>query len=628
MTRLSAAAVADALAAFTVAGLADGRDVESLTEVLLQVRNRVRSSPAVDDLWGQRTAIQRCVQPLVQWLSAEPDVLDLDVHRRVDLLWNLYLATVSRTAAAEAFPLICGNEETWNDTMIELFMPDPLTASTAVRRTRFRLGLPTWCLGMGLLGLVMDQMLASGRWRFYLVLVSTLLVGLSFVLWHYGWSWWSRSTMSASLPVDHAALRPRASSNGPSARPQVPPLEPPPMAPPVPGTGAGSSLATTGGVGGLALGTRVLLNGTGNTEAFRGWRGVVAGSLHGLYDIELESGVRLARIAAEGLTMVPEEHGLGSLGVEIPNGGQVSGSGVYAPHAGDGSNELVKQQAARLRSSLERAHALQSTQPAWGSLFWQAVKNEADIHGLQAVVMKLLSAHGYIGETTVGPPRFEELKRQLTEIEAVGVVPHGTGGAVLQSSAGGFPERMAWRLRLPSDLQRAGPEIYRNIRAEGVASVRQWVNEQHPGLEARNSTQFQDLFTAATIIDFELASCSTEADLMSRLAVSDTLEIQLRKLGSFIYFRRTKDKNGALRMLGIRAPGTNADIAPKWMLDDANLFSKAEYQRMERGQKLNRLEHGGGGGQKGDGKGRKGGGRAGGRGAGKPSKKGGQATQG
>ena len=101
---------------------------------------------------------------------------------------------------------------------------------------------------------------------------------------------------------------------------------------------------------------------------------------------------------------------------------------------------------------------------------------------------------------------------------------------------------------------------------------------------------------AATIIDFELASCRSESQVMAKLATSDTLEIHLRKLGAFIYYRRTKDKTGANRMLGVRAPGTNADIAPKWMLDDANTHSKTEYQRIERGQKLSRLEHGGGSG--------------------------------
>ena len=188
---------------------------------------------------------------------------------------------------------------------------------------------------------------------------------------------------------------------------------------------------------------------------------------------------------------------------------------------------------------------------------------------------------------------------------------------------------MAWHLKLPADsFNVQEPELYRNIRAEGVGSVRQWVNEQHAGLEAKSSSQFQDLFTAATIIDFELAGCRSESEVMVEAGyVRQLWRSTCGSWGAFIYFRRTKDKTGANRMLGVRAPGTNADIAPKWMLDDANTHSKTEYQRIERGQKLSKLEHGGGhvGGGKSDGKGRKGG-RGGGRG--KPPKKGGQTTQG
>lgn len=114
---------------------------------------------------------------------------------------------------------------------------------------------------------------------------------------------------------------------------------------------------------------------------------------------------------------------------------------------------------------------------------------------------------------------------------------------------------------------------------------------------------------------------------MQKLATSDALEIHLRKLGAFIYLRRTKDKTGANRILGVKAPGTNTDIAPKWLLDDANLHSKTEFQRQERGAKASKYEGGGGGDirlRRGGGKGSgSGGGKGGGR-----SKKGGQPTQG
>eukprot|EP00438_Fugacium_kawagutii_P002149 Skav219890 [mRNA] locus=scaffold841:95156:102725:+ [translate_table: standard] len=107
MARLSALAVSDAVAAFQAAGLGDTRDFDALTEVLLTVRNRVRASPASEELASQRTAIQRCVQPLVQWLEAEADVSALDVLRKTELLWNLYLSSaLEQWLNSSAAPLV------------------------------------------------------------------------------------------------------------------------------------------------------------------------------------------------------------------------------------------------------------------------------------------------------------------------------------------------------------------------------------------------------------------------------------------------------------------------------------------------------------------------------------------
>eukprot|EP00438_Fugacium_kawagutii_P036017 Skav207006 [mRNA] locus=scaffold1554:6879:10419:- [translate_table: standard] len=435
--------------------------------------------------------------------------------------------------------------------MSELWIAGPTPLPAVPARTWFGGRAHWWLLLAGLVGILFDQYLASGRWR-----------------------------------IERSEQR----------------------------------LAASGTAGGIGAGARIMLNGTGSAAALQGQLGWVESVSGTNGDVRLDSRLMLAQFPLGGVTLVPP--GLSPMpGASMTPGGNTggvtTGPNVYAPFASDATLDLVKQQAARLRTALEKAAALQSTQPAWAQMFWQAVKNEVDLVGLQDKVKTLLVSHGYVGPSTLGPPRVEELKKQFAELEVLGVTPHGLGGMQLQAPAlaavASDPEQMAWHLKLPADMQRAGPEIYRNIRAEGVASVRQWVNEQHTGLESRNTSQYQDLFTAATIIDFELADCQSEALLMSRLATSDTLEIQLRKLGSFIYYRRTKDKNGAMRMLGVRAPGTNADIAPKWMLDDANVFSKAEYQRLERGRKLSGLEGGGGSGQpKGGGKGRKGGGRHGG----------------
>ncbi len=321
-----------------------------------------------------------------------------------------------------------------------------------------------------------------------------------------------------------------------------------------------------------------------------------------------------------------ENQGGAQLGEPAQSTGQ-----FYAPFALGGNDTKVQMQSSRLKTALEKSSALQSTIPTWGQLFWQAVKNEDDLYGLEQAVKSVLLGHGYIGPATVSPPRVDGLKRQLAQLETLGGPPHGSGGSMLRVSdfdRVSDPEQMAWHLKLPADLQRAGPEIYRNIRSEGVSSVRQWVNEQHPTLETKSSPQYQDLFTTATIVDYEIADCKTEGMLMQKLATSDALEIHLRKLGAFIYLRRTKDKTGANRILGIKAPGTNTDIAPKWLLDDANLHSKTEYQRQERGAKASKYEGSGSG--KGELRQRRGGGRGNGsgKGGGGRGKKGGATTQG
>lgn len=632
MTQLSAAALGDISEAFLLAGLDGTRDVAGLTEILLLVRSRARNSSLSDDLGVQQSSIQHCVAPLVEWLEKERDISQLTVRQRVDLLWNLYTATVSRTVLADKFSHVCSSEDIWNETMSPLFHRGVIAEPLRGRRHWVIRYFDVLLMLAGLGGFMLDQVILSGRWRFYLIVGSTLCFGLGALLWYYPLV--ERNPpmpprVIESYPPIMPQLRPPQMSQPSVETPEVPPAS----APPFPGmmsvsnVGASGTMMHTGGLQALAVGAEVICNGVGPSAPVQGQRGKVLSVQDHCCEVQLSSGLTLSQLPFNSVTLVPVAD------AEARQTGFSSspgvGSGVYAPYA-PGADEPIKQQATRLREALEKAYALHSTQPAWAALFWQAVKNEVDLFGLTGVIRNVLTGHGYVGEHTAGPPRYEELKKQLAELESLAGPPHGVGSAILRGHADqqqvADPEQMAWHLKLPADLQRAGPELYRNIRAEGVSSVRQWVNEQHAGLEAKNTASFQDLFLAATIIDFELTGCRSENELMAKLATSDTLEIHLRKLGAFIYYRRTKDKTGANRMLGVRAPGTNADIAPKWMLDDANTHSKTEYQRIERGQKLSKLEHGGSsGGGKSDGKGRKGG-RGGGRG--KPPKKGGQATQG
>ena len=242
-------------------------------------------------------------------------------------------------------------------------------------------------------------------------------------------------------------------------------------------------------------------------------------------------------------------------------------------------------QASRIKTMLQRAKAAQSTQPSWPLLFWRAVEIEASTYGLRPDVLKLLQGHGFIGVGTISAPRTCELSAGLDSLETNGAPTHGAAAMrmQLQQADATFsnPEEINYHLKLPPDLQRAAPELYVNIRSEGATSVRGWVTDQFPA-GARDNPQFQDLFTSATVVDFETAPCKTEQALMKKLASSDVLEVNLRKLASYVHYQRTKDKHAANLMLGIRAPGTGTDIAPRWLVDSAGSGSKMEYKARER----------------------------------------------
>ena len=157
---------------------------------------------------------------------------------------------------------------------------------------------------------------------------------------------------------------------------------------------------------------------------------------------------------------------------------------------------------------------------------------------------------------------------------------------------------------MPADLQRAAPETYRSIRAEGVASIRQWILDQF-GAASRTSPEFQHLFQTACQCDYILASAKNESELNHTLATNDQLEILLRELGSYIYEKRTSDKMGALHMKALRTPGTNTDILPSWLVDQGTLHSRNEWKRSEAVKGL-KTSPGGNGGKGAKGKGKKG----------------------
>lgn len=582
----------------------------------------------------QRAGLSRALGPLVTWIDREPSLRNLDVATRSDLLWNLFTAGVSRTQSAESFPLVTGDENQWND-LVNTIVPNTVHSSTAADSPSTSHGI--WHLQILLVGLVslaVDPWMPSDRWRFYTTALGTFLVACAGMLWTFGWTkgpWRLGSGRVATFrPSEHTTPWVNDVAGGlPTLEPiyeSVQPSAPPPGVPPVPlleqQVGPQSAVEMSNSAG-WSVGQRCVLLAIPPYTSLAGQCGQVTKSDNGTYTVQLDNGLNLTDVPSVALSRIRNGPETSAVTSGAPESALSANATVFAPYAGlGGGTTKLQLQAARLKDSLTKAHGLAANTPQWGGLFWQAVKNEKDIYGIEPEIGNLLQSHGYIGDGTIGPPRAEELKRALQEVETLGAPAHGSGGTfarVADIGQGDNPEQMAWHLKLPADLQRAAPELYRNIRAEGVSSVRQWVNDQHPSLEMKQSSTYQDLFSAATIIDFELADCKSEAAVMHKLGTSDSLEIQLRKLGAHVYFRRTKDKFGASRMLGVRAPGSQSDIAPKWLLDEANLHSKVEWQRTERGQKMSRHEHTEGGPKTkfaGKFRGRGGGGKGGGRGKG------------
>ncbi|CAK0898424.1 unnamed protein product, partial [Prorocentrum cordatum] len=118
------------------------------------------------------------------------------------------------------------------------------------------------------------------------------------------------------------------------------------------------------------------------------------------------------------------------------------------------------------------------------------------------------------------------------------------------------------------------------MRGAGAASARDWLSQEVTG--QRHTAVWTDLWTAATNVDYLLGGCRTQSELLTRLASDDALELHLRRLASYVYEMRTKDKVGAAAMLAVRPPGSAADLAPTWLVAEATTRSKAEHQRDER----------------------------------------------
>jgi hypothetical protein len=299
-----------------------------------------------------------------------------------------------------------------------------------------------------------------------------------------------------------------------------------------------------------------------------------------------------------------------------------SGPAYYAPF-NQAAALRTQGQAGRLIKQYDLLIAGRSLDPDWHRRFWNEVHREDAAGGLEAPLRAMMVGQGYIGNTTMTAPR-PDIRKRLEELERSGAPAHGAAAA--QKIEASFEmtdfmneEAAQWNACLPTDMQRAAPEIYRSMRAAGATSTRNWISTNYTG--SKSAPLWVDLWNSASIVDFRLSSEKTQSSLLQALASDDSLEIHLRRMAAYIYEKRTRDTTGASMMLALKAPGLDVDVAPSWLVSEVTQHSKNEHQRTERVKAEHKAEKGAGG--KGAGAGDKGG--KGKDGKGKKGKKGGAA---
>ena len=177
--------------------------------------------------------------------------------------------------------------------------------------------------------------------------------------------------------------------------------------------------------------------------------------------------------------------------------------------------------------------------------------------------------------------------------EGAGTTPTPTSATVTAHTASAVPSALKearWSNALSPSLTRAAGEIYAGLRNQGGASVRDWLTTVVTRAAAAGA--WNELWLLASQVDYLLAACTSETEILATLNASDQAELALRRIASWQYVQRTGDQSGGDRILGAVAPGRLVDVAPAWMIADATLHSKMEHQRASRVR-----EQQGGGGQ-------------------------------
>ena len=350
-----------------------------------------------------------------------------------------------------------------------------------------------------------------------------------------------------------------------------------------------------------AIGQIVKVVADGKYRDFSDEVGVVAGLPDGLLDVKLLSGALLFSIPASCLRphrfaeqdsdkaiadsiveeVLARPVGGGAAAVNIDSKQAEVSDLVYAPLSRQ-AIEQVQEQGKAVKSLLVKWSSRAALLPSWAKNFWLEVHA---IKSLDPRVLSLLRTHGYLGDGAGTPPRVTELKEKLGELESSGALSHSSAlfdlGGDEQWQAG-LEDEEGWEATLPPDLKRAGPEIYASFRSAGAKSAREWLNQMIP-LEKRNDSTYIDLFNQASLVDFVIRDAKgSHPKALSLIAKSDTAEVALRRLASYVHARRTGDRDAAISMLAIKPTNLSHDIAPSWLVSEASVFSQSEFKRRER----------------------------------------------
>ena len=228
--------------------------------------------------------------------------------------------------------------------------------------------------------------------------------------------------------------------------------------------------------------------------------------------------------------------------------------------------------------TLQAMSASSSSNPHWARGFWKWIALKIANNEIAPDLLNVLISFGYIGEDTLTTPNVTSLCQALEH--GFSTTPASTQNWAAANSWGGSSGN-TYHTALPGDMRRAATEIYRTIRSEGAASVRQWLRENFTGYKGP-SGPWDELWSLAAQVDFALSNCQSDADMLRVLGTDDRVEIALRHLGAHFYESRTRDRAGAAQMRAFSSPGSARDIVPGWMVSEASAFSKVEHQRSER----------------------------------------------